>query len=118
MDGHLPKAVVQERFERLIALQEKISLEQNVASVGRDRGTAWSREPPRRTPLGLPAGRAGNKLVHFSNDGAEPGSLRTVTIVDAHPHHLDGELVAGRSEPARRSMTLPMATTGAGCASC
>ncbi|CKW11312.1 (dimethylallyl)adenosine tRNA methylthiotransferase [Mycobacterium tuberculosis] len=34
LDGQLPKAVVQERYERLIALQEQISLEANRALVG------------------------------------------------------------------------------------
>ena len=117
MDGHLPKAVVQERFERLVALQERISLEQNIASIGRTEelvveGT--SKKDPNR----LSGRTRGNKLVHFASDGAEAGSLRTVRIVDAHPHHLDGELVAGRSEPARRSLTLPLASTGTGCAPC
>lgn len=34
LDGQLPKAVVQERYERLIELQEQISLEGNRAMVG------------------------------------------------------------------------------------
>ncbi len=34
MDGQLPKAVVQERYERLIALQERITLEENRKLVG------------------------------------------------------------------------------------
>ena len=33
--GQLPKAVVQERYQRLIDLQEKISMEQNGAQIGR-----------------------------------------------------------------------------------
>ncbi|GAA1969956.1 tRNA (N6-isopentenyl adenosine(37)-C2)-methylthiotransferase MiaB [Isoptericola halotolerans] len=35
MDGQLPKEVVQERFERLLALQERISSEESAAQVGR-----------------------------------------------------------------------------------
>lgn len=35
MDGQLPKEVVQERFERLLALQERISTEESAAQVGR-----------------------------------------------------------------------------------
>ena len=34
LDDQLPKAVVQERYERLLEVQEKISLEENVALVG------------------------------------------------------------------------------------
>jgi tRNA-2-methylthio-N6-dimethylallyladenosine synthase len=35
MDGQVPKAVVQERYERLIALQEEIAWEENKRQVGR-----------------------------------------------------------------------------------
>ena len=35
LDGQLPKAVVQERYQRLIDLQERISLEENAAQIGR-----------------------------------------------------------------------------------
>src|SRR6202007_1624520 len=34
LDGQLPKAVVQERYERLVALQEQIALEENRDQVG------------------------------------------------------------------------------------
>ena len=37
MPDQVPKAVVQERYERLIALQERISLEENQTQVGRER---------------------------------------------------------------------------------
>jgi tRNA-2-methylthio-N6-dimethylallyladenosine synthase len=116
-DEHLPKAVVQERFERLVELQERISLEQNVASIGRIEEVVV--EGTSKKDASRLSGRTrGNKLVHFAGDAAEPGSFRTVKITGAHPHHLDGELTSGRSEPARRSLTLPLATSGAGCAAC
>src|ERR1700730_15927791 len=35
LDGQLPKAVVQERYERLIALQDQIALEENRNQIGR-----------------------------------------------------------------------------------
>ena len=35
LDAQLPKAVVQERYQRLIDLQERISLEENTAQIGR-----------------------------------------------------------------------------------
>ena len=40
MPGQLPKDVVSERYQRLIALQERISLEENAAQVGHHRRTA------------------------------------------------------------------------------
>jgi tRNA-2-methylthio-N6-dimethylallyladenosine synthase len=117
LDDHLPKAVVQERFERLIALQERISLEQNEASVGRTEEVVV--EGTSKKNLDRLTGRTrGNKLVHFDSDGAEAGSFRTVQITSAHPHHLDGKLVDGRSEGPRRSLSLPLASAGTGCASC
>jgi tRNA-2-methylthio-N6-dimethylallyladenosine synthase len=116
-DEHLPKAVVQERFERLVELQERISLERNVASVGRTEELVVE-GASKKNPGRLTGRTRGNKLVHFDEDGAEPGSFRTVQITAAHPHHLDGHLVAGRSEAPRRSMSLPMASAGTGCGSC
>ena len=35
LDGQVPKAVVQERYERLIALQDQIALEENRNQIGR-----------------------------------------------------------------------------------
>ena len=43
LDGQLPKAVVQERYERLIGLQERISLEENTALIGRSRRAVGGR---------------------------------------------------------------------------
>ncbi|BDZ61385.1 tRNA-2-methylthio-N(6)-dimethylallyladenosine synthase [Demequina sediminis] len=90
----LPKAVVQERFERLLALQERITLEDSLAMVGRtvellvldsagrkDQGSARlsGREP-------------GNRLVHFSVPEGEaaprPGDMVTVAVTHGAPHHL------------------------------
>jgi tRNA-2-methylthio-N6-dimethylallyladenosine synthase len=116
-DGHLPKEVVQARFERLIAMQERISFEQNQAEVGRTEEVVVE-GVSKKNAARLTGRTRGNKLVHFENDGAEPGSLRTVRITDGHPHHLDGELAAGRSEPPRRSLSLPLASSGTGCATC
>jgi tRNA-2-methylthio-N6-dimethylallyladenosine synthase len=89
MDGAVPKAVVQERFDRLVALQERISLERMEAQVGTTAEV-----------LVEGAGRKGgtqgrtrtNRVVHVDADLA-PGSFVEVRIVAAHPHHLDAELV-------------------------
>jgi tRNA-2-methylthio-N6-dimethylallyladenosine synthase len=81
----VPKEVVQERFDRLLVQQERISLERNEALLG-----------AMAEVLVEGAGRKGriqgrtrtNKLVHF--DGThEPGEFLDVRIVGAHPHHLD-----------------------------
>jgi tRNA-2-methylthio-N6-dimethylallyladenosine synthase len=121
MDGHLPKEIVQERFERLIHLQDDISLERNLRHVGTSQEVivegASKRDSSRLT------GRTRhNKLVHFPTDGAGDGSFRTVRISDAHQHYLEGELIDGRHAPprARQRVSLPLVNAGtahnrAGC---
>ena len=60
MEGQIPKAVVQERYERLVALQEEISWEENKKQVGRTL-ESWSRRakaartaPPTGSPAAPP----------------------------------------------------------------
>jgi tRNA-2-methylthio-N6-dimethylallyladenosine synthase len=124
-EGHLPKAVVQERYERLQQLQESICLERNQRFLGREQevlveGTS------KKDPSRLTGRTRGNKLVHFAGEGVEAGSLRTVAITSAHPHHLEGELVGvvvksgvkPRMTGSRLSLPLVGAGVGSGCASC
>jgi tRNA-2-methylthio-N6-dimethylallyladenosine synthase len=88
-DDQVPKDVVQERFDRLVTLQERISLERNAALVG-DRVEVLVEGEGRKG--GLQARTRTNKLVHF--EGANrPGEFLDVRITAAHPHHLDGEHV-------------------------
>jgi tRNA-2-methylthio-N6-dimethylallyladenosine synthase len=118
-EGHLPKAVVQERYERLQQLQESICLEQNQRFVGREQevlveGTS------KKDPTRLTGRTRGNKLVHFAGEGAEAGSLRTVAITSAHPHHLEGTVIGDVVRPRSGSsrLSLPLVTAGSGCSSC
>lgn len=118
MPGHLPKHVVQERFERLVALQETISGERNAALIG-ERCEVLVEGPSRKDPERLTGRTRTNKLVHFRSDGAEPGSFRTVEISGASPHHLMGEMVGAPQQHARRSsMALPLVSSGDACSSC
>ena len=88
-DEQVPKPVVQERFERLVALQEGVSLEKNRALVGREVEVLVEGQGRK----GRLAGRTRtNKLVHF--EGADPpGTFRTVLVTAAHPHHVEGVAV-------------------------
>ncbi len=114
-DDQLPKPVVQERYERLISLQERISLEQNESALGKIHEVLV--EGTSKKDASKVTGRTRtNKLVHFSAPAAE-GSLATVRLTHAHPHHLDGELVGSGRD--RRSLQLPLVGAGAaGCDSC
>lgn len=110
----IPKAIVQERFERLLALQERIGLEDNQAQVGRkvellvldsSGKEVGGRKDAVRSRL---SGRApDNRLVHFSvpdaGDVPRPGDLVTVDVTYAAPHHLvaDGALEGGTYQVRR-----------------
>jgi tRNA-2-methylthio-N6-dimethylallyladenosine synthase len=86
-DRRVPKEVVQERFDRLVALQERISLERNSDLEGRSvevlvegRGRKGGVQGRTRT----------NKVVNFEGPSA-PGDFVSVLITGSHPHHLSGE---------------------------
>jgi tRNA-2-methylthio-N6-dimethylallyladenosine synthase len=96
MAGQLPKEVVQERFERLVALQERISRERARQQLGAEvevlvegRGTKGSSTQSRTRT---------NRIVHLE-EPLEPGTFVTARIVGAAAHHLSGEVVAA-SVPA------------------
>ncbi|MFV9431163.1 tRNA (N6-isopentenyl adenosine(37)-C2)-methylthiotransferase MiaB [Rhodococcus sp. 5G237] len=95
MDGQLPKAVVQERYERLIALQERITLEENRKLVGTEvELLVAAGEGRKNAETARMSGRARDgRLVHFRPEGAidtavRPGDVITIVVSDAAPHHL------------------------------
>ncbi|MEO8851004.1 MAG: tRNA (N6-isopentenyl adenosine(37)-C2)-methylthiotransferase MiaB, partial [Allobranchiibius sp.] len=94
LPDQLPKAVVQERFERLVALQEEVSWEENKGLVGREVEVLVSPSEGRKDAASVRmSGRAqDNRLVHFAvPEGAErarPGDMVTVDITYAAPYHL------------------------------
>ena len=69
-EDQVPKEVVQERFDRLVALQEEISLERNRELVGRCVEVLVEGEGRKGN---LRARTRTNKLVHF--DGAELANI-------------------------------------------
>jgi tRNA-2-methylthio-N6-dimethylallyladenosine synthase len=90
-DGHLPKTVVQERYERLVELQEQISLDGNRALVGQTVELLVAAGEGRKdTRTARMSGRARDgRLVHFrADEQARPGDVITAVITAAAPHHL------------------------------
>ncbi|CCK64899.1 tRNA (N6-isopentenyl adenosine(37)-C2)-methylthiotransferase MiaB [Mycobacterium canetti] len=91
-DGQLPKVVVQERYERLVALQEQISLEANRALVGQTVEVLVATGEGRKdTVTARMSGRARDgRLVHFTagQPRVRPGDVITTTVTEAAPHHL------------------------------
>ncbi|QBJ98223.1 tRNA (N6-isopentenyl adenosine(37)-C2)-methylthiotransferase MiaB [Rhodococcus sp. ABRD24] len=95
MEGQLPKAVVQERYERLIALQEEITLEENRKLVGTEVELLVTADDGRKNAAtARMSGRARDgRLVHFRPEGnldgdVRPGDVIATTVTAAAPHHL------------------------------
>ncbi len=90
MPHQIPGDTVQERFDRLVALQESISLEKNEEVVG---DTVEILIEGKGRKGGVQGRTRTNKVVHVDGDHAS-GAFLDVRVVRAHPHHLTGE-VAG-----------------------
>ncbi|MEK6343241.1 MAG: MiaB/RimO family radical SAM methylthiotransferase, partial [Curtobacterium sp.] len=94
MPDQLPKEVVQERYERLIALQERITAEENAAQVGRSvEVLVATGEGKKDDETHRLSGRAeDSRLVHFAvpsgSDVPRPGDVVTVQVTRAAPHFL------------------------------
>ncbi|KAB7758514.1 (dimethylallyl)adenosine tRNA methylthiotransferase [Mycolicibacterium phlei DSM 43239 = CCUG 21000] len=98
LPDQIAKDVVTERYQRLLALQERISLEENQAQVGRTVEVLVATGEGRKdAATARMSGRARDgRLVHFNPGGADirPGDVVTTTVTAAAPHHLiaDGPL--------------------------
>jgi tRNA-2-methylthio-N6-dimethylallyladenosine synthase len=104
MADQVPKAVVQERYERLVDLVEKIAWEENQAQVGRRVELLVAEGEGRKdAATARLTGRArDNRLVHFARPAdavvVRPGDFVEVEVTYAAPHHLvaDGPVLSVR----------------------
>jgi tRNA-2-methylthio-N6-dimethylallyladenosine synthase len=106
LSDQLPKAVVQERYERLIELQDEMSWSESKKQVGRVVDVLVAEGEGRKDgATHRMSGRApDNRLVHFAPpDSASvgrprPGDVATVEVTYGAPHHLvcDGPVLAVR----------------------
>ena len=109
MADQVPKAVVQERFERLTALQDHISREENQAQVGRTVQVLVSATDGKRdVERNRLSGRGeDSRLVHFDvPTGSElprPGDVVEVTITAAASFHLIADSLDGSPLKVRRT---------------
>jgi tRNA-2-methylthio-N6-dimethylallyladenosine synthase len=105
MEQQVPKEVVQQRYERLAALQEEISWAENRGLVGREVELLIAEGEGKKDGLThRMSGRArDNRLVHVGVGEPDtaprprPGDLVTATITQAAPHHLVADGAAGGS---------------------
>ena len=117
MAGQIPKAVVQERYERLVESLERISWEENLrlvdttAEVLVAQGEGRKDEQTRRL-----SGRARDgRLVHFSGaEPARPGDCVLVHLEAAAPHHLTGTATSIRTTRAGDAWQAGQASCGSG----
>jgi tRNA-2-methylthio-N6-dimethylallyladenosine synthase len=96
LPDQVPTAVVQQRYERLVALQDAISWEENRAQVGRVVEVLLAPGEGRKDEAtGRLSGRARDlRLVHLTPGDGErprPGDLVTVEVTRAAPHHLEAD---------------------------
>lgn len=97
MPDQVPRAVVQERYERLVELVGEIAWAENRALLGRSVEVLFAEGEGRKdAATHRISGRArDNRLVHVAvPDGAEtprPGDIAEVEITYAAPHHLNAD---------------------------
>ncbi len=90
-DAFVPPDVVQDRFERLVAIQNDITHASNRADIGRTV-EVLAEGPSKRDPEMATTRTRGGKLVHVAGR-FEPGSFHQAAIVEAGKHHLVGSLI-------------------------
>ncbi len=91
MENHVAPEVVQQRFERLIELQDAITFENNEHQVGRTEEVLVEGPSKRNADVATTRTR-GNRIVHVP--GAwQPGTMFEVRITRAAPHYLEGERI-------------------------
>ncbi|MBW3603027.1 MAG: radical SAM protein, partial [Actinobacteria bacterium] len=105
LDGHLPAAVVADRYERLTARTRALSHAANARQVGTVQQLLI--EGPSRTDAAYASGRTRtNRLVHVPATAATaPGAFVEAHLTEARPHYLFGEVTgagpAATAAPAR-----------------
>ncbi|MEU6860236.1 tRNA (N6-isopentenyl adenosine(37)-C2)-methylthiotransferase MiaB [Glycomyces sp. NPDC046736] len=124
MPDQIPKAVVQERYERLVALQERVSWEENRGLEGTEVEVLVTAGDGRKDEAtGRLSGRARDgRLVHFAvtpgegptgnAEGVRPGDVITTAITYGAPHHLvaDGPILSHRTTKAGDAWAAGKAT--------
>jgi len=132
MPDQVPKAIVQERYERLADLQDRISAEENQAQVGREVQVLISASGGKKdAETERVSGRAeDSRLVHLAVPAGSarprPGDIVTTTITHAATFHLiadhDGPLrirrtragdAADRAEAESCAVPAPVESAGA-----
>ncbi|TCC22152.1 tRNA (N6-isopentenyl adenosine(37)-C2)-methylthiotransferase MiaB [Kribbella speibonae] len=123
MADQIPRDVVQDRYERLVALQDDMAWAENKRVVGRSVEVLVAEGEGRKDAAThrLSGRAADNRLVHFAvPEGVQPprpGDLATVEVTYAAPHHLVADVFGAvrrtrAGDAWERSLDAPAAAPG------
>ena len=90
VDDFVDPAVAQDRFDRLLELQSRISVESNREQLGR-HFEVLAEGPSKKDPSVATTRTRGGRVVHVPGQ-FDPGSFFGVEIIGAAKHHLLGSL--------------------------
>ncbi|AQX14823.1 tRNA (N6-isopentenyl adenosine(37)-C2)-methylthiotransferase MiaB [Tessaracoccus lapidicaptus] len=119
MPDQVPKAVTQERYERLVDLVNEVAWEENRRFAGQDVEVMFATGEGRKdAETNRMSGRArDNRLVHVAvpEDPAlrpRPGDIATVRVTHAAPHHLNSDELPRNLRRTRGGDAWEAATLG------
>jgi tRNA-2-methylthio-N6-dimethylallyladenosine synthase len=109
LPDQISKEVVQERFERLMALTNEVAWSENKLQIGKTVEVLVANDGRKDDATGRLTGRAkDSRLVHFSlPEGMKrprPGDLVTVKVTDAGPYHLLADPASADEVIVRRTI--------------
>lgn len=92
MVEEIPDDVKHDRFNRLLKVQNRITLEQNNSSCGMEK-TVMVEGASKTDPDMLTGRTEANQIVNFKAPEGQPGDFAQVKIKDAKTWHLEGEFL-------------------------
>jgi tRNA-2-methylthio-N6-dimethylallyladenosine synthase len=109
MPDQLPKEVVQDRYERLLAVANEVALQENQKLIGNIVEVLVANIGRKDDATGRLTGRArDNRLVHFTvPEGVRaprPGDIVSVTVTEAAPYHLLADPKSAEEISIRRTI--------------
>lgn len=122
MENQIPKSVITERYDRLIALQNEISWMENKLLIGKKVDVLVHDQEQKKGHIRMTGRAFDGRLVHFLGDTniIRPGDYVTTKITSASPHFLvcDTQIIQHRKTRAGdlyadgKSLTTPAVILG------
>jgi ribosomal protein S12 methylthiotransferase len=116
MDGKVPKRTIERRWREVMAIQKRISREQNKKLIGKRLEVLVEGMSPETDLLlvGRHQGQAPeiDGQVYINEGVASPGELVTVEVTEAHDYDLVGHIVSKQDPSGRRHKPRARSRTG------